>query len=304
MKQTSGSRKFLLALMVLGGLSIGVSSFALVLDWPASPGGIDLNNLTGGNELPEMIAYFYEWGIAIGGLAAFAALVSAGFQYLTSVGDPAKMGDALNKITSAVFGVFLLLSSFLILETINPELVALKTPTDIPEPSVNLEEEQFTLQVKDCEEAILYDGTYYSGTAHTNISLGDPCEPLGGKTVASIEIKGSCTLYLFQDPCPGGDPTGMLVITADTPDVEGRYGIASFGSGSMQLGTEPPPPEITCWDSCDATCEFNGGALDAFCTSWECDFNGEFPLPAGDLWCQENMFQDNCCCSCVFPLGF
>lgn len=305
MKKTSGLRKFLFALIILRGLSIGVSSFALVLDWPASPGGIDLNNLTGGNELPEMVAYFYEWGITIGGLVAFAALVSAGFQYLTSVGDPAKMGDARDKISSAVFGIFLLLSSFLILEIINPELIALKPPTDITEPSVNLEEVEFTLEVTDCEEAILYDGTSYSGTAHTNISFDGPCQYLGDETVASIEIKGSCTLSLFQEAGCSGDPTEKLVISANTPDMEGYYANTSFGSGSLQIETEPPPPEITCWDSCNATCESNGGAIEAFCTSWdfECGFNGTFLLPAGDTWCKENMFYDNCCCGCIFP-GF
>lgn len=122
-------KKGILCLLVLiGTFAISFSVFALELNWPASPGGIDLNDEQS-QTITFLIAYIYEWAMVIGGLATFIALVSAGFQYLTSAGDAGKMGEAKKQITSAITGLALLLSTFLILNTINPELTTL----DIPE---------------------------------------------------------------------------------------------------------------------------------------------------------------------------
>lgn len=114
------------------------------VDWPESPGGHTSINLTwqgrgdsclclleGG--IPVFIKYFYEWGIALGGLAAFIALLAAGFMYLTSTGDPGKMKEAKERIYWAFGGLIFLLASWLILNTINPELTDLSVPTLTPE---------------------------------------------------------------------------------------------------------------------------------------------------------------------------
>lgn len=101
----------------------------LETDWPPAPGGIDL---TGESTLPEFINYVFLWGVLLGGLAAFLVLILAGFQYLTSVGDPTKMQEARNRITSAIVGLVLLLSTFIILNTLNPELTTLVMPSTTP----------------------------------------------------------------------------------------------------------------------------------------------------------------------------
>lgn len=115
-------------LMLIGIFGISFSVFALELNWPESPGGIDLNTKST-QTLTYLIAYIYEWAMAIGGIAVFITLVSAGFQYLTSAGNITKMSAAKKQITSTITGLVLLLSTFLILSTINPELTTL----DIPE---------------------------------------------------------------------------------------------------------------------------------------------------------------------------
>lgn len=108
----------------------GVSSliFAAEIAWPDSPGGTKIVDASGNitATLTDLIKYLYEWGITLGGLAAFVSLVIAGFQYLTSVGNPQTMKDAMARIKSAVFGLILLLASWLILNTINPDLTTLK----------------------------------------------------------------------------------------------------------------------------------------------------------------------------------
>jgi hypothetical protein len=84
------------------------------ISWPISPLG---TRLTGCSPLTILVKYFYEWGIALGGLAAFISLIIGGFQYLTSMGEPAGIREAKDRIYSAFFGLILLLGSWLILKS-------------------------------------------------------------------------------------------------------------------------------------------------------------------------------------------
>lgn len=119
MKNFIKNRKKIFFLLFLGILIFAFQVSAMEIDWPPSFTGTDL---TDASTLPELIKYFYEWGISLGGLAVFIALLIAGFQYLTSTGNVEAMRQARDKITSAFYGLILLLSSWLILNTINPEL--------------------------------------------------------------------------------------------------------------------------------------------------------------------------------------
>lgn len=59
---------------------------------------------------------------------AFGVSVLGGARHLTSAGDPTKMSDARDQIFSGILGLIILLASYLILTTINPQLVILKLP--------------------------------------------------------------------------------------------------------------------------------------------------------------------------------
>ncbi len=122
-------KKIIFALIVLGFLTVSFEAWALQVDWPDSPLGTPLDD---DSQLTDLVQYLYEWGIFLGGMAVFIALLIAGFQYLTSVGDPTKMKESWNRIQSAFFGLVLLLSSFLVLHTINPELTVLRPPVFKP----------------------------------------------------------------------------------------------------------------------------------------------------------------------------
>jgi len=73
--------------------------------------------------------YLFNLSVLIIGLVLFGSLVWGGITYLTSVGDPGKMKDARERIVSSFFGAILLLSSYWILTTINPQLAVFKLPT-------------------------------------------------------------------------------------------------------------------------------------------------------------------------------
>lgn len=129
-KQTKKIAFFIFSLML--GFFVSFSVFAannLNIDWPDSPMG---TGVTGSepNSLSNLTQYFYEWGISIGVLFAFISIVVAGFKYLTSTGDTNKLTEAKNRIKASFFGLALLLGTYLILNTINPQLVSLEIKND------------------------------------------------------------------------------------------------------------------------------------------------------------------------------
>ena len=98
MKEAIKNRKIILGLLTVIGISLSSAVFALQTTWPSSPTGEI--QLTDNSDLTDLIQYLYEWGITLGGLAVFIALIIAGVQYLGSVGDPGAMREAKGRIIS------------------------------------------------------------------------------------------------------------------------------------------------------------------------------------------------------------
>lgn len=153
------NKKFLLILFLLFFVSSS-TALALEVDWPLSPGGTVLND---DSDIGDMVQYFYEWAIALGGLATFISLVSGGFKYLSSMGRPEVMNEAKSQITSAFAGLILLLSSWLILNTINPDLTTFNRRSFDLEwllenpPFIGIRE------LPGCDYAILYETESFGG---------------------------------------------------------------------------------------------------------------------------------------------
>lgn len=72
--------------------------------------------------LPSYIGYFFWLLMISGGILAVVVLVLSGIQFIYSAGNPEKISDAKKKIISAILGLALLLTSFIIIQTINPKL--------------------------------------------------------------------------------------------------------------------------------------------------------------------------------------
>ena len=76
----------------------------------------------------EYFKYIFNFLIWISGLIALVVLVYAGFQYFTSAGNPEAMNDAKSRIGAALLGILILFGSYLILITINPDLIVFHLP--------------------------------------------------------------------------------------------------------------------------------------------------------------------------------
>src|SRR3989344_1426082 len=76
----------------------------------------------------DYIRNFYNFGLLAVGLLAMLMIVIGAIQYSTSGGDTSKISDAKDRIYKAILGIALLLGAYILLRTINPELVLLKNP--------------------------------------------------------------------------------------------------------------------------------------------------------------------------------
>jgi hypothetical protein len=77
----------------------------------------------------EFVSGFYQFALMIGGVLAFGAVVYGGVLYAASAGNPSKQSEGKEWIKSAIFGLLLLAAAYLVLYTINPNLVNLGLPT-------------------------------------------------------------------------------------------------------------------------------------------------------------------------------
>ncbi len=92
----------------------------LELDYPEIEGFSPQTVSTG---LPDYVKYLFNFSLGIAALVCFIVLVYAGFRWATSMGNPAKKLDAKDRVFSAFLGLTILVFSYLIFTTINPELV-------------------------------------------------------------------------------------------------------------------------------------------------------------------------------------
>ena len=91
-------------------------------------------NISVGMSLTALVSTVFNFILMVGGLAAVVMVVWGGVKYLTSSGNASITRDAKKQIFAALLGLIILFSSWIILNTINPELVNIREPGSIPPP--------------------------------------------------------------------------------------------------------------------------------------------------------------------------
>ncbi len=117
----------ILAIFITSPFVATAAGYTLLEPLPCVPGnGV---TCTAGTQItsPDFetyVQYMFNLAIAIAAVSAVFMIVWGGFQYMTSEA-PGVKSDGLKKVQNAVYGLLLVLSSFLILKTIDPRLVAI-----------------------------------------------------------------------------------------------------------------------------------------------------------------------------------
>jgi hypothetical protein len=119
----TAAKIILLSSLILFAAGFVFAQRDLEVDYPEM-GGFSPENTT--TVLPEYVKYIFNFSLGISGVIVFLILIYAGVRYLTSTGDPAKQGDAKSRIWAALLGLAVLFGSYLILTTINPQLISLQ----------------------------------------------------------------------------------------------------------------------------------------------------------------------------------
>jgi len=79
-------------------------------------------------DVADYVKYAFNFALIASGIIALGVLVWAGFKYFTSAGSPQKMKDARDRIAAVLIGLVILFGSYIILTTINPNLVIFNLP--------------------------------------------------------------------------------------------------------------------------------------------------------------------------------
>ena len=145
--------------------------------------------------IADLVGKFYGYALAAVGVAALGAIIYGGILHTVSAGSASQQTEARAWIWGAVTGVALLLGAYLLLNTINPELVKLKEPG---------------ITKYEVEREKSYIGKLCSGDA--NCDLGYKCEGfISGRTPGRCEeaaATGKLEKYqkcdLSNDQCDKG----------------------------------------------------------------------------------------------------
>lgn len=82
--------------------------------------------------LPSYINYLFIFGLSLITILALGKMIVGGISYILAAGNVVKVEDAKDEIFQALIGLGVLLVSYLLLYTINPDLVNLRNPNLTP----------------------------------------------------------------------------------------------------------------------------------------------------------------------------
>lgn len=97
---------------------------------PFTTAGMTVPDAEGNIYIPfigQYIVGIYKWALLVAGTIATIMIIMGGFQYLTSGGDATRAGAGKERIGAAIFGLILLLGSYMLLYLLNPDLVQFKS---------------------------------------------------------------------------------------------------------------------------------------------------------------------------------
>jgi hypothetical protein len=136
----------------------------LELDYPEVMG----EQLSADASLPEFIKYIFQFSLILSALIAVGSMAYGGFRYVASTGSPNAIQDAHKQMTAGILGMIILFCSWLILYTINPDLLEMKLPDKLTfsryQPAPLPEIEQKTREVDEIPIGVLINSEYaYTG---------------------------------------------------------------------------------------------------------------------------------------------
>jgi len=216
----------------------------------------DRNTVNGNNiDIPkgkppgEFIRNIYIFFLSISGMLAFFVLIWGGVQRVINAGNPEKIKEADEWIKGALLGLLLLFGAWLLLNTINPNLVELQLPS-LQE--IKVEERPKSegggagvggggggaagpaLSESDARSKLLANGI--------TVNAQPPKTSLNGIKQATIDeiirMKKECDAWMKSSN--GNNGVCNVIVTAGTENGPHKAGACSHGNGyKVDLGLSP-----------------------------------------------------------------
>ena len=225
---------------------------------------------TGDINLSQYVVGLYNFLLSIVGIVAVMMLIIGGMKYITAAGNASIIGDAKDTISSAIFGLLLALLSWVIVSTINPDVLYIKDPASSLVGG-------YTVNLGACGT---YDGVGPSCICNDGFSITNPAIPLTD-----------------QDACDTACENKLGVFSAVTPPVDNcvcRDGVVYSASNKDVCNTQCREIQH-CSTTEKQSCTEYGSAVDAdddlFDGNCYC-IDGTPIVPTGDSC--EKTCEDNC----------
>ncbi len=215
--------------------------------------GVAVGGISTVNDIGEYVNAFYKWTLSAGVIVATVIIMVGGVQYMVGKGS-GNVQKAKDRIRHAVIGFVLLLGAYIILATVNPQLVSLEIPTFPKVKTVHYlgDEDNCDKLIGHGYKVELENGTEVSTTDATIMALLRSGQTLGalGKSSLSCGTEATVTAgpgdseveedkTCFFTYCPTGE--GCIPPSAgEPPECIGCTDIVGFQAG------KPQPSESTC----------------------------------------------------------
>lgn len=187
----------------------------LEVEYPQIP-GTEAPETTG-TSLPQYVKYIFNFSIWIAGFIALIALVVGGVKYLTSAGNPSQTADAKDQMFAGILGLIVILSSWLILSEVNPQLLTLQVTLEEvgpPGEGVGVYLCDGAGEEANCASFITNSNSIPS-EIKDNVSYIRFVHPPGTKFGAVLhsdeDRQGSCSIALFKDSFIEGNVSSITV---------------------------------------------------------------------------------------------
>jgi len=172
--------------------------------------GLDAQTFTiNGDSLGTYIAAFYRFAVGALAIISVVVIMIGGFQWLMAAGISERAANAKDKIMNAVVGLILALTSYLLLNTVNPNLVNFQT-IDIGEEinTSNINGPKECEDTSDCQSGICYYNNLWGyKTCQVGIQGPDVTDFCGADTDC-VDPNPFCVIQpgLAAGTCLNGNP--------------------------------------------------------------------------------------------------
>lgn len=190
--------------------------------------GVPIQGGVTGRTLGEYISALYVYFSGAVGILAAVMLLYGGIRWLTAAGNESHVESAKETIYSAIIAMVLVLTSYVLLNTINPELVGIRDLSSIIKnisPTEGETAPQDPALLGTCQE----NATKIQSSKNVIMASTTCDKPFPGATtkyeIQTLASYGTCTMQAISGPhCPG-----VHDVTANAGIVAGLSALAQTG---------------------------------------------------------------------------